>query len=159
MAFKSVKKLVAGKIIILTASTVLSFSFSAYSQYEYPQAQQQEEEPLIPSENIQQERPYVPENNTWQNSTQPSASDIRSQQEELTIKPSTNSNNVQGRPAAGGGLGDSASVDGRDPAGNPDVPFDENMNMAFLITSLACVLGFVLFRKRFKLSPVNTKTK
>ena len=36
--------------------------------------------------------------------------------------------------------------DGIDPGGNPDVPFDDNMNLAFLVTGIA--FSFWVIRKR-----------
>ncbi len=161
MAFKSVNKLVAGKIFVLSVITVLLSSLSAYSQYEYSQPQQQEEEPpvIIHSEDVRpQERPLLPDDNL-QNAIQPSVNDIRSQQEEVTVPPPSpvKPNNPQARP--GTGIRDSATVDDRDPAGNPDVPFDENMNLVFLITSLASVFGFVVLRKKFKLKPMAAKAE
>jgi hypothetical protein len=55
------------------------------------------------------------------------------------------------RPTSG------ATPDGRGPGGNPDVPFDENMNLAFLAAGV--VFAFMVVRKRTKLQAVAVQNK
>jgi len=45
----------------------------------------------------------------------------------------------------------------RDPGGNPDVPFDDNMNLAFLAGGL--LFAFIVVRKRWNLKPASINTK
>lgn len=59
-----------------------------------------------------------------------------------------------GSTAGGTGTLGNPTPDNRDPGGNPDVPFDTNMNIAFLIGGL--VFAFVVYRRRMK--PVNVKS-
>lgn len=50
-----------------------------------------------------------------------------------------------GKPAKGT-LAKPSGTLGTDPGGNPDVPFDDNMNLAFLVTGIA--FSFWVIRKR-----------
>ncbi len=43
------------------------------------------------------------------------------------------------------------------PGGNPDVPFDSNMNLVFLAAGV--VFAFVVYRRRFKLKAVPAENK
>jgi uncharacterized membrane protein YgcG len=54
-----------------------------------------------------------------------------------------NGGTVLSGPGGGGGFG------GGGTGGNPDVPFDDNMNIGFLIVGL--VFAFVVYRKRFSI--------
>lgn len=47
------------------------------------------------------------------------------------------------KPVIGGGT----TLASRDPGDNPDVPFDDNMNLAFLVVGL--VFAYVVYKKRF----------
>lgn len=69
-----------------------------------------------------------------------------------SARPSTRENNSiapSARPISG------ETTLGTDPGGNPDVPFDTNMNIAFLVVGL--VFAFVVYKKRFALKsePLN----
>ncbi len=43
------------------------------------------------------------------------------------------------------------------PGGNPDVPFDTNMNLIFLGAGI--VFAYIVYRRRFKLKPVAVEKK
>ncbi len=43
------------------------------------------------------------------------------------------------------------------PGGNPDVPFDTNMNLMFLGAGI--VFAYIAYRRRFKLKPVTVEKK
>ena len=55
------------------------------------------------------------------------------------------------RPVGGG------TTLGRDPGGNPDVPFDDTMNLGFLVVGL--VFAFVVFKKRMASKAIVAATK
>jgi hypothetical protein len=77
--------------------------------------------------------------------------------------PGTNANGSQGaNPLGPGGgtlgrpLGPTPDATGG-PGGNPDVPFDTNMNLIFLGTGI--IFAYVVYRRRFKLKPVVAEKK
>jgi hypothetical protein len=98
--------------------------------------------------------------NPWGNSTTTetgttAAGTEREENQEAGDRPSTNATSsarggTAARPRPGG-----TTLDGVDPGGNPDVPFDPWMNLTFL----AFGLGFVMFvlRKQLKVAAVTTK--
>ena len=53
------------------------------------------------------------------------------------------------RPAGSGTVLDAPGGGGGFGGGNPDVPFDDNMNIGFLVVGL--VFAFVVYRKRFSI--------
>ena len=55
------------------------------------------------------------------------------------------------RPVGGG------TTLGRDPGGSPDVPFDDDMNLGFLVVGL--VFAFVVFKKRMENKAIVAPTK
>ncbi len=64
------------------------------------------------------------------------------------------------RPSANTGGSDQLSnptPDGRDPGGNPDVPFDPVMNTVFLMGSVVFA-AVVVYRRRSRLKPVRVKS-
>jgi hypothetical protein len=63
--------------------------------------------------------------------------------------------NAPGAPRGGLRTNGTITREGRDPGGNPDVPFDSNMNIGFLALGIA--FAAFLLRKRWKLQPVATK--
>ena len=71
---------------------------------------------------------------------------------------STNETQQQ-RPGANSALrpvgGNSVLNTPPDPSGNPDVPFDDNMNLGFLAVGI--VFAFVVYRKNFTKKPVTVK--
>ncbi len=69
-----------------------------------------------------------------------------------------NTNGKDPRLGPGGGTmaRGGATTDGRDPGGNPDVPFDDNMNLLFLAAGL--VFAGVVAGKRWKVKPVAIRT-
>ena len=60
----------------------------------------------------------------------------------------------RGGSTAGTGTLSNPTPDGRDPGGNPDVPFDRNMNAVFLAGSLVFA-AVVFYRRRVSMKPVN----
>jgi hypothetical protein len=75
----------------------------------------------------------------------------------------TNANNGNAATAGSGPRagslrnGGNVEADGRTPGGNPDVPFDPMMNVAFLVLGIA-FSAFIWFKKA-KLQPVFVKNK
>jgi hypothetical protein len=67
----------------------------------------------------------------------------------------TGNGNAPGAPREGLRTNGNRTLQGRGPGGNPDVPFDDNMNMVFLIVGL--VFGFFVIRKKWKLQPATIK--
>ena len=61
----------------------------------------------------------------------------------------------QTNPRGGSPLQNNVGPDNRDPNGNPDVPFDSNMNLAFLAIGL--VFALVVYRRRVKGAEVKAK--
>ena len=57
----------------------------------------------------------------------------------------------RGGSTAGTGTLSNPTPDGRDPGGNPDVPFDRNMNIAFLIAGIG--FAYMIYRRQ-RLKPV-----
>jgi len=90
----------------------------------------------------------------WPNSSGSSAQGSNgANSSNAAARPGSNTNPAL-RPVGGG------TTLSRDPGGNPDVPFDDNMNLAFLVVGLVFV--FVVFKKRFGLGnkiPVATDKK
>lgn len=75
-----------------------------------------------------------------------------------------NSNNNSNSAASGqtrpGAAGTAArptgsTTDGRDPGGNPDVPFDPNMNLAFLVAGVG--FAYYIFSRKLKTAAVKNK--
>lgn len=59
--------------------------------------------------------------------------------------------------ATGSGIRAGATPDGRDPGGNPDVPFDDNMNLAFLAAGI--VFSFLVITKKMKWKAITVSNK
>jgi hypothetical protein len=135
----------------------------------FSQEQQQEEQQPIEQPTVDT-RPVDNNNGTLNSSPWPSTSNSASDNNAAAGSVDRYSNTgsaarpVTGgtaqRPAAGGTVtagspGGGGGFDG----GNPDVPFDDNMNLAFLVVGL--VFAFVVYKKRFassdKASLVATK--
>lgn len=91
-------------------------------------------------------------NDIWGDQTPASAigsTDISTTPLEITTnKPANSATGHALRPAAG----PTPDATGG-PGGNPDVPFDTNMNILFLAIGL--VFAFIIFKKRSKLSTVR----
>lgn len=60
-----------------------------------------------------------------------------------------------GSTAGGTGTLGNPTPDGRDPGGNPDVPFDRNMNIAFLIGGIG--FAYMIYRRQ-RLKAVAVKS-
>lgn len=63
--------------------------------------------------------------------------------------------NAPGAPRGGLRTNGTVTREGRDPGGNPDVPFDTNMNIGFL--TLGISFAVFMLRKRWKLQPIAIK--
>ena len=128
------------KIVVIAVSVgMLMLPVTVFSQ-----EAQQEEENSSGSSNQQREEATSARmgSGPWQNSTSSVGTRDNSNAARPGSKPS-----ISARPAAG------SSLDGRDPGGNPDVPFDSKMNLAFLLT--AVVFALMITRKKIKRA-VNT---
>ncbi len=124
---------------------------------------------LLPSKGFTQDDPIIEDANTqelpvtsgsvnsstnnWLNSVEPTP-------ETITPNPNydeTGSAASSGRPPSVAQRPGSTldAPTGGDPGGNPDVPFDENMNIAFLAVGI--VFAFYFVRKRFSSKVANAK--
>ena len=79
-----------------------------------------------------------------------------------TIGDGTSINATNADPAAdprlgprGGSIRRPASINGRTPGGNPDVPFDDNMNLAFLVSGL--IFAYLVAKKKMFAKAVVVK--
>lgn len=141
-------KFIKNKVTGFVLGGMLMLPAAAFSQ-EQRQDDQEEQ-----SSRTQEERevrvPTTGSSTPWQNSA---ASSIGT-----TTNGNANSSTAR-QPARPGTsarpLG--ASTDGRDPGGNPDVPFDDNMNLGFLAAGI--VFALIVARKRFTVKPLPVSSK
>ena len=120
----------------------------------FSQVEEEQQDPA--SLNVDQQQANSPATGTgpWQNSAGASVGTRDNNSSSTTARPAA--------PNAGAGTtvhrpGAGSTADGRDPGGNPDVPFDDNMNLAFL--AVGVVFAFVVARKRLKLKPAQVNRK
>jgi len=144
-------------------AAIVTFFFclplAVFSQEQQQEEQQQFEEPTIDVNPVGTSTGTL-STSPWPGSNGSSAQDIQSTQgssgansSNTVVRPGTN---PALRPVGGG----NSNLAQRGPGGNPDVPFDDNMNLAFLVVGLVFV--FVVFKKRFGLGnkiPVSTNKK
>lgn len=103
--------------------------------------------------------PGLNTNGPWGNATSTSGSATSRTEDGQTEIASgaagTTSTNGNGPRAGALRTGGNVEADGRTPGGNPDVPFDPMMNVAFLVLGIA-FSAFIWFKKA-KLQPVAAK--
>lgn len=134
-----IKKIITGKLIAIAFAGILALPSAAYSQ------EREGDETDLPD----METPTSTGSGPWQNSAG------------STIGTRDNGANSTNKPAADPRLGPGAGTlgrpvtDGRGPGGNPDVPFDDNMNLLFLAGGIA--FAFIAVRKRARLNAVPVK--
>ncbi|MBL0358975.1 MAG: hypothetical protein IPP72_19880 [Chitinophagaceae bacterium] len=138
MFIKDVTKIVTGRVLAITLAGILALPVAAYSQEQEADAQ-----------DIEVEAPST-SSGPWQNSAG------------ATIGTRDNSNPTPARPATdprlgpgGGTLARGPVTTAGGPGGNPDVPFDDNMNLAFLVA--AVVFAFTVVRKKMRLKAVQVQ--
>lgn len=135
-------KLLSGVFFI---SFAMLTPFSAFSQEE---PQQQEEEQIAPSSIPETTTPVIGSSDPWENSA---GSTIGTQDNDInsgTVGSTPGTlDNPASRPAQRPG-----EALGPDPPGNPDVPFDDNMNLVFLAAGLT--FAFWVAKKKIIKSPV-----
>jgi hypothetical protein len=130
----------ASMMIIAFAMLLPVCAFSQEDQ------QPQEEQPLAPaasSSNVQQSAgPVVGSSSPWENSAASTVGTSSANPADAGSSAGTNS----GRGTARRPGSTLAGPGGGGPGGNPDVPFDKNMNLAFL--AIGAVFAFWTIRKR-----------
>jgi hypothetical protein len=131
----------------LVATLIMLTPFSAFSQDE-PQEQQEEE--LINSRSNSQDQQTdrtvpVVGGNPWENSA---GSTIGTND--------VNSNNASSTGSANRAANRPGAAQRGDPGGNPDVPFDSNMNLVFLAAGL--VFAFWVGKKRLSANTAKLKS-
>lgn len=87
--------------------------------------------------------PAIGSDRPWENNTGSSGG---------TVRPYGSGNAITKK----GGATPLGGVD-PDPGGNPDVPFDDNMNLGFLAVGI--VFAIVVVRKRFNAKPIKVSSK
>ena len=136
-------KFIKNKVAGLVLAGMLMLPVAAFSQ------EQQQDDQEEQSSRTQEERevrvPATGSSSPWQNSAASS------------IGTNTNGNANSGTARQQARPGTSArplgaSTDGRDPGGNPDVPFDDNMNLAFLAAGI--VFALIVARKKFAVKTI-----
>lgn len=134
------------KVLVVLCAAVFMIPAAAFCQEE------DAEETLI-RERTSVETPALPNSNDgiWQNSN--SGAGVRDNNNSTNANPANNAG--QARPGAAGAAArpNGSVADGRDPGGNPDVPFDPNMNLAFLVTGVG--FAYFIFRRKFKAAVVR----
>jgi len=147
MSFMKLKKTITVKVTALVIAGMLLGTTAVIAQESESQDGQSDLQ-------LQVEEPAVSSGNSggvWGNSAGSS------------IGTPSSSNSAADRPAnpnlgpGGGSLNRPAAPTGITPPGNPDVPFDDNMNLGFLAIGL--VFAFVIFKKRLSLQPITVKSK
>lgn len=145
ISIKGMNKILTGKMLAFAIAGMLALPVAAYSQDRESGDGAQEE----------MEAPSSTSSGPWQNSA---GSTIGTRDNTPTV------GNATTRPAAdprlgpgGGSLSRGAVGDGRGPGGNPDVPFDTNMNLAFLLAGI--VFAFIVVRKKLRLKAVPVQNK
>ena len=127
------------RILTVLFAAVFMLPAAAYCQEEEQSDQPvTRERPSVESPSVSDTR-----NGIWQNSGNPTGT--RDNSSTATAGTATARPGEAARPSG-------AVADGRDPGGNPDVPFDPNMNLAFLVAGIG--FAYIIFRKRFKLATV-----
>ena len=134
-----IKKIITGKVIAIAIAGMLALPSAGYSQ----------ERDGDEADQPDMELPSTSGSGPWQNSAG------------STIGTRDNGANSTNKPAVDPRLGPGAGTlgrpvtDGRGPGGNPDVPFDDNMNLVFLAGGIA--FAFIAVRKRARLQAVPAK--
>ncbi len=141
---KGIRRTLTGKMMAFAFAGLLALPLAAHSQDREGDGSQDD-----------MEAPASTNSGPWQNSA---GSTIGTRDNSPTV------GNATTRPAAdprlgpgGGSLNRGPVADGRGPGGNPDVPFDSNMNLAFLLAGV--VFAFTVVRKRLKLKTVPVQNK
>ncbi len=115
--------------------------------------QEEDAEETLTRERTSTEPQTLPGSNDgiWQNNNAAGTRDNGNSSSNANAANNTNS----ARPGAAGAAArpNGSVADGRDPGGNPDVPFDPNMNLAFLVTGIG--FAYFIFRKKFKVATVT----
>lgn len=134
-----IKKIITGKVIAIAFAGMLALPLAAHSQ---EREGGEADQPDL-------ETPSTTGSGPWQNSAG------------STIGTRDNGANSTTKPAADPRLGPGAGTlgrpvtDGRGPGGNPDVPFDDNMNLLFLAGGIA--FAFIAVRKKARLKAIPAK--
>ncbi len=143
MVLMGSSKFIKSKIARLVLAGMLMLPVAAFCQEQ--QQDDQEEQSSRAQEDREVRVPATGSSSPWQNSAGSSVGtrDISNPNgaARQSARPGTSA-----RPSAG------PSLDGRDPGGNPDVPFDDNMNLGFLAAGI--VFAFIVVRKKFAVKTI-----
>lgn len=142
LSFRGLKKVIQGKTIAVLITAALFTPLVSAAQDER-QADDYDDQPATQSST----------SGPWGNSagsTIGSAGNAASEGTARPADPRLNSGSAAARPAAG----PTPDATGG-PGGNPDVPFDPYMNLAFLAGGVA--FAYVAYRRRLKLKAVTAE--
>ncbi len=149
---KRLSRLVTGKFIAFTLAGMLALPLAAHSQ------EQQDDDPYQDDEQMEVPTTTGP----WQNSDG-AAIGSTSPVNSTVISTGTGSGasspnkNAPRLGRGGGALGRGPVTTAGGPGGNPDVPFDENMNLIFLAGGL--IFAYLAVTGRLKLKAVPQASK
>lgn len=92
----------------------------------------------------------------WQNSAGSTIGSSGNAITEGTARPADPNLNSAAGSAARPAAGPTPDATGG-PGGNPDVPFDNNMNLVFLVAGIS--FAYIIYRRRLKLQAIPAKAK
>lgn len=154
IAFNAIKKSIGIKTVAITVAALMMVPTIGFGQEE-------QEDGFGSGSSSDQQGQSVPavtgSTSPWGNVT--GAEGTTDQQDGTTTSTGevrSRDSRANGTAPAGAANRPAGTLD-RDPGGNPDVPFDANMNLAFLAAGVG--FAFIVMRKRLKLkeAPVSSK--
>lgn len=143
LSLKDQMRFVTGKMLAVLITVILLCPAAGYSQQEEEEVDSYDrQDQVVPADGI-----GTPGTSPWENSAGATIG-TRDENTGSSTAEGTRQGNRPGQTPAGAANRPASTLD-RNPGGNPDVPFDDNMNLAFLAAGVG--FAFFVMRKKLKL--------